>query len=349
MSSSVGDVLSTPREQISRLKISVLPDFFLDRIISVQSPRNLLRQIELKAVTGGGSLRGFAQTEVLGGNAGNLAFALSSLSARTTLYCVGDAMTRAVTSAQSSTCKVRMIEGQPGYTIALEFPFKGRRVNVMLSDVGDLANFDGRKFTRLDMEDLDKSDCLALVNWSANRKGNELARRVMHGRRRPGRLNFLDPADIQGAENRVRTLVKDVIEKGLLDVISLNENEARIIMRILSAGKLLKSYDSHKIMKAARALHSALNITVDVHTPIGSATSTNAGEAWSRSFRALGGIVTGAGDVWDAGDIIGHLLNFEDQKRLHFANACAHLYLRNKKARYPTLQEVIKLLESRAT
>ncbi len=349
MSSSAGDALPTLREQISKLKISVLPDFFLDRIISVRSPRDLLRRVELKAAAGGGSLRGFAQTEVLGGNAGNLAFALSSLSARTMLYCVGDAMTRAVTSAQSSACKVRMIEGEPGYTVALEFPFKRRRVNVMLSHIGGIRDFDGQRLTRNDIENLKKSDCVALVNWSANRKGNELARRVMHGRRRPGELNFLDPADIQGAENRVRTLVKDVIDKELLDVISLNENEARIIMRILSAGKLGKSYDSHEILKAARALHSSLNIAVDIHTPIGSATSTNAGEAWSRSFRASGGIVTGAGDVWDAGDIIGHLLNFEDQQRLRFANACAHLYLRNKKARYPTLQEVIKLLESSAT
>ncbi len=301
----------------------------------------------MKAAAGGGSLRGFAQSEVLGGNAGNIAFALSSLSARTTLYCVGDAMTRAVTSAQSSTCKVRVIEGQPGYTVALEFPFKRRRVNVMLSDIGGIRDFDGQRLTRNDIENLKKSDCVALVNWSANRKGNELARRVMRGRRGQGRLNFLDPADIQGAENRVRTLVKDVIDKELLDVISLNENEARIMMRILSAGKLAKSYDAHDIMKAARALHASLDITVDIHTPIGSATSTNAGEAWSRWFRALGGIVTGAGDVWDAGDIIGHLLNFDDRKRLRFANACAHLYLRGSKSRYPTLRDVIMLLESR--
>lgn len=349
MPSLVGDALPTLREQISKLKISVLPDFFLDRIISIPFPRNLLRRVELKAAAGGGSLRGFDQTEVLGGNAGNLAFALSSLSARTTLYCVGDPMTRAVASAQSSTCKLRIVEGEPGYTVALEFPFQGRRVNVMLSDVGDVGNFDGQRLTRSDIENLKKSDCIALVNWSANRKGNELARRVMDGRRRPGGLNFLDPADIQGAENRVRRLVKDVIDRGLLNVISVNENEARIIMRIVLARKLVKSYGSHEIMNAARALHASLNITVDIHTPIGSATSTNSGEAWSSSFLALDGIVTGAGDVWDAGDIIGHLLNLEDQKRLRFANACAHLYLRKKKARYPTLQEVIKFLENRAT
>ncbi len=341
--------MRTLQERISRLNVSVLPDFFLDRIVSVPSIRNLFSRIESKAAAGGGNLRGLVQTEIPGGNAGNLAFALSSLSARTTLYCVGNAIMRAVTSIQPSTCKVRVIQGQPGYTTSLEFPFKGKRVNVMLSDVGDIADFGGQKLTRNDIKNLKKSDCVALVNWSGNRKGNELARRVFRLRGRPRRLNFLDPADLQGAENRIKALVKDIIEEGLIDVVSLNENEARIMTRVLSVGLLRRSYDSRDIMKACHVLHDSLQTTIDIHTPIGSATSTNEGETWSRSFRMLGGIVTGAGDVWDAGDIIGHLLNFEDRNRLLFANACAYICVQNKKTRYPNLREVTDFLDGRIT
>src|SRR5208337_4048668 len=83
------------RERISKLTVSVLPDFFFDRLVLVPSLTNLFRQIELKAASGGGNLRGLIQTEVRGGNATNIAFALSSLSARTNLYCVGNSVTRA--------------------------------------------------------------------------------------------------------------------------------------------------------------------------------------------------------------------------------------------------------------
>jgi ribokinase len=328
------------RERISKLTVSVLPDFYFDRIVLVPSLRNLFRQIELKAASGGGNLRGLIQTEVRGGNATNLAFALSSLSARTNLYCVGNAVTRAVLSKHPAGCKVRVIDGEPGYTTALEFTFKGKPVNVMLSDVGDISNFGGRKLARNDIENLKRSDCVALVNWSSNAKGNELARRVFGLSGREGRLNFIDLADATGAESRVRGLARNIRDQGLVDVISLNENEARIIARTLSVGGLRRSYDRRDVIRVSNLLHGSLHVGVDVHTPIGSASSTNQGDVWVDSFGKVSGFVTGAGDVWDAGDIIGHLLAFKAEDRLRFANACAHLYLTGKNARLPTLREV---------
>lgn len=322
----------------------MLPDFYLDRIVLVPSLPQLFKRVKLKAASGGGNLRGLSQKEVRGGNAANLAFALSSLSARTNLYCVGDTITRAMTSTHPRSCNVRIIEGQPGYTTALEFTRNGRPVNVMLSDVGDMSSFDGTKFTPNDIQNLRKSDCVALVNWSANRKGNELANLVFSLAGRKGRLNFLDPADLAGAEDRVKILLKSVVDKELLDVISLNENEARIMSRMLSVGRLRQSYGSQDILKIASLLHNSLGATIDVHTPMGCASSTNQGDAWEDSFGKLSGFVTGAGDIWDAGDILGHLLNFKDQDRLRFANACAHLYVASKKARVPTLQEVTSFL-----
>lgn len=331
------------REKISKLTVSVLPDFYFDRIILVPSVRSLFRQIELKAASGGGNLRGLAQTEVKGGNATNLAYALSSLSARTNLYCVGNSLTRAALSRPPAGCKVRIIDGRPGYTMALEFPFKGKPVNVMLSDVGDISRFDGRQLARHDLMALKKSDCVALVNWSSNAKGNELARRVFGLRGRERRLNFIDLADITSTERRLKVLARDIIDRGLIDVLSLNENEARIMAKTLSVGRLRRSYDRHDVMRVSRLLHTALQINVDVHTPIGCASSTNEGAAWVDSFGRVTGFVTGAGDIWDAGDIIGHLLRFKIVDRLRFANACAYLYLINKNAKLPSLHEAASL------
>ena len=331
------------RERVSKLTVSVLPDFYFDRIILVPSLRNLFRQVHLKAASGGGNLRGLTQTEIIGGNATNLAFALSSLSARTNLYCVGNALTRAALSMHPARCKVRVVDGEPGYTTALEFNSKGKPVNVMLSDVGGISSFDGRTFAPNDIGTLRRSDCVAVVNWSANSKGNELASKVFGLPGRERRLNFFDPADLAGAESRIRVFVRNVVDRELLDVISLNENEARIIARLLSVGRLPRSYNSNDILKVSSLLRDCLKVAVDVHTPIGSASSTKQDDAWVSSLGKARGFVTGAGDVWDAGDIIGHLLHFKATKRLRFANACAFLYLTNKNARPPTLREAASL------
>jgi ribokinase len=331
--------------KIRSLRVSVLPDFYFDRIISVPSLNQFFKRLKGKAVSGGGNLRGFSQMEIKGGNATNLAFALASLSVRTNLYCVGDELAHAVLSKHPPTCKVRIIPGRPAYTVALEFPFKGKPVNVMVSDVGDLSNFDGHQLNHTYVSSLRRSHCVALVNWSSNRKGNELAKKVFNRTGRP-RLNFLDPADLEGAEGRVNALVNEIVGEGLVDVLSLNENETRIMARILSAGNLPQAYDSQDILRVSGQLHDRLGIAVDVHTPLGSATSTNQGQSWEAASGKVRGFITGAGDFWDAGDIVGHLLGFEPRRRLRIANACAHLHLRGGNTTLPTLRNVTAFLDT---
>ncbi|MGP8069814.1 MAG: PfkB family carbohydrate kinase [Candidatus Bathyarchaeia archaeon] len=331
--------------KVSDLKVSVLPDFFFDRIISVPSLKHLFRQVELKAASGGGNLRDFSQTELRGGNATNLAYALASLSVKTRLYCVGDEHTQTALANPPRNCRVKVIHGKPGYTTALEFNFNDKPVNVMISDVGDIGDFNGRRLDRNDIVSLEKSDCVALVNWSSNRKGNALARKIFGLKGRNRRLNFLDPADLAGAEGRIKVLSKEIIGQGLVDVVSLNENETRIMARVLSAGLLPRNYNKQDLVKVSGRLQDVLSVTLDVHTPIGSVSSTDLGQTWVRAFGNITGSVTGAGDVWDAGDIVGHLVDLSAQERMLFANASAYLYLRNRKM--PTLRQTMAFLARR--
>ena len=324
---------------ISRLKVSVLPDFFLDRIISVPSLNKLFKEAKAKAAAGGGNLRGYLQTEIRGGNATNLAYGLASLSVRTSLFCIGDAFADVATVNAPANCQVRVIPGRTGLTVALEFPFKARIVNVMISDVGGAAHFDGRKFNPNDISALKESDCIALVNWSANKSGNALARKVFAINGCKARLCFLDPADLSGAENRIKPLRK-IIDEGLINVISLNENEARILTKVLKVGRLPQRYNPHDVLRVSAGLHDALHATVDIHTPIGSVSANNEQQAWAPVRKFVRGFVTGAGDVWDAGDIIGHLIPLNADDRLRFANACAYLYLSSGRIRPPNLREV---------
>jgi sugar/nucleoside kinase (ribokinase family) len=327
--------------------VSVLPDFFSDRIILLPSFEEFVGQVRGKAESGGGNLRGFAQKEIRGGNATNLALALSSLAVRTNLYVIGDRLSRAMTAIAPSNCKIKTIEGRPGYTTAFEFPQGGRRVNVMVSDVGDLEDFSGKELSKMDRRSITLSDCVALVNWSANKKGNELARTVFNLPYRKRRLNFLDTADLTGAESRIGGLVERILRKGAVDVLSLNENEARILARRVSANSLPKSYNSAVVKNVSESLQETLSVTIDLHTPVGSATSTGQETVWVDSFQAHAGIVTGAGDVWDAGDIVGHLIGLRPVQRLQFANACAYMYLKSGNAEPPTLTQITNLLKKR--
>jgi len=330
--------------KVPKFKVSVLPDFYFDRIISVRSFKRLFRQIELKGASGGGNLRGFSQIERRGGNATNLAYALASLSVNIRLYCIGDEHAQAALVNHPRNCRVKVIRGKPGYTTALEFSLKDKPVNVMISDVGDIDGFDGQRLEREDILGLERSDCVALVNWSSNRKGNLLARKVFGLKGRKSRLNFLDPADLSGAEGRVKILAKEIIGRDLVDVVSLNENETRILARVLSAGKLPRDYNWQDLARVSAILQDVLRVTLDVHTPIGSVSSTEQGQTWVGAYGKIAGFVTGAGDVWDAGDIVGHLLDLQAQDRLRFANACAYLYLRSRPRRMPTLGQTKKFL-----
>ena len=53
--------------------IVVMHDFFVDRIIRLESKENLFGALSEKAKVGGGSVRGIPTTDVKGGNAVNVA------------------------------------------------------------------------------------------------------------------------------------------------------------------------------------------------------------------------------------------------------------------------------------
>ncbi len=142
-------------------------------------------------------------------------------------------------------------------------------------------------------------------------------------------------------------LVKDIVGKGLVDVVSVNENETRIMARRLSTGTLPRNYNRKDLVRVSGLLQDVLRVKLDVHTPIGSVSSTGEGQTWVSAIGKIAGFVTGAGDVWDAGDIVGHLVGFQAQDRLLFANVCAYLYLRSKSRRMPTLRQTTDFLAGR--
>ena len=88
------------RERFKALKVSVLPDVFLDRIVSVGPLDRFNSLAKEKIVAGGGSIRGFTERDVVGGNAIYIGKVMASLGAKVNLIVVADGLSEVVLQRQ---------------------------------------------------------------------------------------------------------------------------------------------------------------------------------------------------------------------------------------------------------
>ena len=65
-----------------------------------------------------------------------------------------------------------------------------------------------------------------------------------------------------------------------------------------------------------------------------------------KSFQVEPKFVTGAGDVWDAANLLGYLANLNSEERLGFANAAASLYVGNSQGIPPTKDQVLSFVRA---
>ena len=332
--------------------ITVLPDYFVDRLIRINDVDKFASSLKQKAQSGGGSIRNLNQIEVKGGNAANLAYALGRLGASVNLFAISESPASSLLLSSFKDLKnvgVDILKGSAGLTVALEFAKKKKSLNIMLSDVGSLSSFDGSSINRKQWTRIESSKLVAVLNWSSNEKGTDLCERIFSRAKKKGAKTFLDPADLTGLEKRIRGVRKKLFDPGLLDVLSVNENETRIIARELSNYLLPLKYSANDLEKAARAVSDSCGLTVDAHTDDCSATCTD-GESKSVRTMPLNQLTaTGAGDVWNASDISCHLLNREQEERLNFANCAAGLYVSRENANAPTMSEVFSFMRLHET
>ena len=167
-------------EKLENLKlinsVVVLNDFFLDRIIQIQNLDDLYKQILAKSKLGG-SIRGIPQTDLKGGNATNVAYALARLGCPVSLITIADKtssqMIRETFSAFNKV-SLSIIDGKPGRTTSFEFNNAGNVVNMMISDLGDNEDFGPEKLGILEEGMLTNADAVIVTNWASNKKGTEL-------------------------------------------------------------------------------------------------------------------------------------------------------------------------------
>ncbi len=329
------------------IKSTTLADVFIDRIVKVPDLDKLVTDAKAKSIVGGGSIRGIKQTEIVGGNATNIAYALVKFGSETELFAIGDEFTRRLLDLrfqEFDNIKINMLKGKPGFTIALETDHNNDS-NIMISDVGGIEKFNGIDITTNYLKIIEESDIVIISNWASNLDGNQLVNEIFSTAK--DSIKLLDFADLSTSTSRLQGLMDNMKNNKIIDMISLNENECQILGKFLGLKNISAKYTINEIKTMATDISSILGTIIDIHTPIGSCSASNGDVEFVESFPVNPMILTGAGDVWNAINILGLKKELSTVNRLNLANAAAASYISEFHNGDFSLLKVENLLESR--
>ena len=337
------------KPKIEKCKVAVLPDFFLDRFINlnynVQGFSDLLID---KVNRKGGSIDNIPQTDMRGGNAVNVASALANLGASVTpIICTSEFGLQQLKyhlrglAIDFSHVKIR---DKVSITTALEFKKQNEKTNVMIRDVGSLADFGPKDLDENDFKEIEDANYTCLFNWAGTLKyGTELVQAVFSRAKKRNSRTYFDTADPSPNKGGISELIRSLLKSNQIDILSVNENEAIIYATALDNSLNDKNEDLSfplLAMKAGRILAKNLSARIDLHTAVFSATFKGKNEVVVPTFKVNILRATGAGDAWTAGNILGDWSNLSDESRLTLANAVSAYYLSDPQGKHPSWSEL---------
>ena len=327
------------RDNLSDFHVVLCPDFFVDHFLTLGEFEHTFARIKDVYQQGGGNFPGISQKIHQGGNAANSALALARLGVKSHLICRTDEfglhLLNYFLGKNSVDLSCVKTDGKLAVTAALEFG-EGH-TNVMIGDTGSVSDFAFESLDENDLELISNSDMLCVLNWNLNKNGTELARKTFKFAKEHNTKTFFDTGDPSPRKNEIQELMKDVLTDENLDILGLNENE------LLHYSDITIDSDED-IIKAAVSLKNKIHARIDLHTANLSCTIDKEkivvpAQELSKIYRS-----TGAGDAWNAGDIFGELLGFDDEERLLFANLVAGCYISSSEPVLPTLEKIIEFL-----
>lgn len=342
------------KSEIKEVNAVVMPDFFLDRLVDLNlGLEDFSKSLRRVAKRKGGSIDEIRQTELRGGNAVNTASALTALGVKTTLLVCTNKLGLQLIKFYFKSKKVDLshikISGKLSMTTALEFKSEDEKVNVMLRDLGGLASFGPHDLDASDFEAIENADYVCVFNWAGTRRfGTKLAEIVFRHVKTKGQgKTYYDTADPAPNKEKVPELVKKVLQNRFVDILSVNENEAIWYASLLSdeiRESRKKPFDE-LAKESARILAKHLSARIDLHTTNFSATFTKKSETIVPAFKVPVLRATGAGDAWNAGNILGDALELSDSCRLALANAVAAYYISNTDGAHPTRKQLMRFCD----
>lgn len=347
------DVKSLLQSRDEEVNVVVMPDFFLDRFVSLKCGSKTFFKAVLDVLARkGGSIDGIVQKDFRGGNAVNTASALASLGVNVTpIVCtdkLGFELLKFYVKSPRISFSCIKIADKPSVTTAIEFETANGKTNVMLRDVGSLADFGPQSLSDVDFNFIEKADYVCVFNWAGTRKfGTRLAETVFRRVKARGKgKTYYDTADPAPNKEKAQGLIEKVMQAGIVDILSLNENEAVFYASQLRVESLRNCLSFEALaMESAKILASRLNARIDLHTTSFSASLTRNGETVVPAFKVPVLRVTGAGDAWNAGNIVGDAYELSNGARLTLANAVAAYYVSNPEGKHAARVDLIKFCE----
>jgi len=322
-------------DRASEHSVTLMPDFFIDRIVVLEKELEEVFNLFLKVASGGGGNIIVREEIIRGGNAANTASALAALGVKVNLIVITSSLGKALLEYFMQGLPVNLNHvktvGQESKTVALEAYYKGKKVNIMLSDPGSLECFDTTLFTEDDIRAIKETEVVGVFNWNMNKCSNKLLREL---RKLVDKPLFLDTSDPRVASmDRVKELLR-ILSHGLIDYLSVNENEALFYARMLG-------YNGEDVLNAAKHLYNNISTKrLYLHTP--KYTAVFPDEIVVETLRVKPVKVTGAGDTWNAGIIAGILLDLRPLEQLVLANSLAACYITRPGGKHCNLNELVE-------
>ncbi len=326
-------------------KVVTMPDFYLDYLLHYPGKlEDMTASIERVAGRGGGNLQGWKHSVGRGGNSPNLVAQLTRLGVKAVPIIETDELGQAVLTSALKGVDLSHIKttGALSSTVSLEADYSGRRVNIMVSNPGSHSVFGPERLSEDDKDLIRQANFVVVLNWGQNQKGTDLAEEVFKIAREGNAVTFFDPGDPTSRAEYIRDLNQRVLTSGLVDVLSVNESE---LMQLASAVAEGATDNKENPLFEAAGVFSMLAVRVDLHTPEFSATFIDGQRERVPCLKAEPVKVTGAGDVWNAGDIFAQGMGLEHTERLLFANATAAAYLKREGLDPPGLEEILSVAE----
>lgn len=333
----------------------VLPDFFVDHFVLVPTFEKFIDELRKLAQQGGGNLLGSEQFIRRGGNCVNTAAALYTLGLDSKLIVTTDeygaSLLEALAPAGLDLSHIHT-DGRLSSTVSIETEFEGRKVNMMVSDSGSASDFKFSNLTPSDIQLIQSSGLVALVNLNHNEHGAELARDLFKMvKESTNAITFMDIGDPSNNSKLIGPLLTKAICSGNLDVLGLNENEVGWLAWALTGEEHWLNVVNHPEdwIKGAKLISQETKIRIVLHTPH-FATSIVGDDIESvPTFQVETRIACGSGDAFNAGLIYGLLLDLPHRDQLVLANAVAALYISSLDSISPSRDEVIHFLKSNPT
>ncbi len=332
----------------------ILPDFFIDHFVLIPEFDTFIDDLETLANQGGGNLLHNEQFIRKGGNCVNTASALLALGLDPKIIVTTDeygANLLQVLAPKELDLTHIHSDGKLSMTVSIETKYQNRKINLMVSDSGSASHFTYSSLTNDDLDLIKKSGLIALVNLNHNQNGASLAEQLFSfAKTETSARTFMDIGDPSSNPHLVEPLVNDVLKKGIVDILGINENEAGWITWFLTGRdtkwKNIVSQEDAWI-PAAKIISNDTGVRVDLHTSKFAASIINDEVISIPTIETTSRVVCGAGDAWNAGDIYGELLHLSTAERIVLANVVAALYVSSEDAKHPDRGMIIDFLHNK--